>query len=67
MAVCGMMEKPTCGEVFRPIMNAAFLHRYDKYVKIATERLPQEGKAMKVWGGRERERRRRGREALLQR
>eukprot|EP00026_Physarum_polycephalum_P012063 Phypoly_transcript_12333.p1 GENE.Phypoly_transcript_12333~~Phypoly_transcript_12333.p1 ORF type:complete len:349 (+),score=75.02 Phypoly_transcript_12333:76-1047(+) len=47
VAVVGMMEKPTCGEVFRPIMNAAFLERYDKYVKMATERLPNEGKQMK--------------------
>jgi ubiquitin-conjugating enzyme E2 Z len=47
VAVCGMMESPTCGEVFRPIMNQAFLQRYEKYVKMVTDRLPMEGKPMR--------------------
>ena len=50
-----MMEKATCGgEVFKPIMDDAFLQRYEKYVRVATDRLQMEGKPMKVWGrGRE--------------
>ncbi len=48
VAVAGMMEAPTSGDVFRPVMDAAFLQRYDKYVKVATERLSTDGKPMRV-------------------
>jgi len=47
VAVAGMMEHPTCGEVFRPIMNDAFLKRYDKYIRMARERVHLDGKQMK--------------------
>jgi len=47
VAVVGMMEKPTCGDVFRPVMDAFFQQQYDKYVKLAMERVSLENKPMK--------------------
>jgi len=47
VAVIGMMEKPTCGDVFRPVMDAFFLQQYEKYEKIAHERVSLENKPMK--------------------
>jgi len=47
VAVVGMMEKPTCGDVFKPVMDAFFLNQYEKYEKTTQERLSLENKPMK--------------------
>jgi len=47
VAVCGQMEAPTCGDVFKPVMDQVFMKKFKFYQQVAQERLKLEGKAMK--------------------
>eukprot|EP01112_Ceratiomyxa_fruticulosa_P017746 TRINITY_DN5591_c0_g1_i1.p1 TRINITY_DN5591_c0_g1~~TRINITY_DN5591_c0_g1_i1.p1 ORF type:complete len:500 (-),score=106.54 TRINITY_DN5591_c0_g1_i1:37-1458(-) len=47
VAVCGMMEAPTCGDVFKSVMDEVFVKHYNFYIKTATEKQTLDGTAMK--------------------
>lgn len=47
VAVCGMLENPTCGKLFEEEMQSIFLERYDEYIGICEKMKGDfEGKVM---------------------
>eukprot|EP01117_Protostelium_nocturnum_P002171 TRINITY_DN1280_c0_g1_i4.p1 TRINITY_DN1280_c0_g1~~TRINITY_DN1280_c0_g1_i4.p1 ORF type:complete len:882 (-),score=332.81 TRINITY_DN1280_c0_g1_i4:226-2871(-) len=46
VAVCGMMENPTCEEKFIEAMNDHFLKSYDRYLAVCQQNLAKDGTEM---------------------
>ena len=44
--VCGMLEKPTCGELFEDVLQEQFLQHYDHYIQICEKNSHLDGKNM---------------------